>query len=146
MGIMDRILGRDEPERTAEGQSVSNVPSGVARRPGTPHEGKVSDEQAVERYRYMLQTAPPETIEQAHEEAFSKLTPEQRRMLLDQLKSVTPREEQAGVGNSDDPKSLARMATRAEVRQPGVLEKSFGSMGGGMSMGGLMAGGLCLSP
>ena len=28
------------------------------------------DEQAVERYRYLLRTAPPETIEEAHAEAF----------------------------------------------------------------------------
>jgi hypothetical protein len=35
---------------------------------------KDSDEAAVERYRYMLRTAPPETIELAHAEAFAKLT------------------------------------------------------------------------
>ena len=34
----------------------------------------LTDEQAVERYRYMLRTAPPDTIEQAHEEAFSRLS------------------------------------------------------------------------
>ena len=38
-----------------------------------------ADEQAIARYRYMLKTAPPETIEQAHAEAFAQLTPEQRR-------------------------------------------------------------------
>ena len=35
----------------------------------------MSDEQALQRYRYMVQTAPPEMVEQAHEEAFAKLTP-----------------------------------------------------------------------
>jgi hypothetical protein len=40
--------------------------------------------QAIVRYRYMLKTAPPETIEQAHAEAF-RLSPEQRSMLLRQL-------------------------------------------------------------
>ena len=44
----------------------------------------------------------------------------------------------------DDPRSLARLATRAEVRQPGTLERSFNGMGGrggGMGgMGGMMAG------
>ena len=41
-----------------------------------------TDEQAIARYRYRLKTAPPETIEQAHAEAFAQLTPEQRQQLL----------------------------------------------------------------
>ena len=37
--------------------------------------------------------------------------------------------------------SLARLATRAEVRQPGTMERTFGGMGGRvMGMGGMMAG------
>ena len=51
--------------------------AGVAR-PGGPA-GVGDDEAAIARYRYMLKTAPPETIEQAHAEAFAQLTPEQRQ-------------------------------------------------------------------
>jgi len=40
------------------------------------------DERAIERYRYMLRTAPPDTVEEAHAEAFGQLTPEQRQMVL----------------------------------------------------------------
>ena len=44
----------------------------------------------------------------------------------------------------DDPQSLARLATRSEIRQPGTLERSFGGMsgqGGAMGgMGGTLAG------
>ena len=41
----------------------------------------------------------------------------------------------------DDPQSLARLATRAEVRRPGTMERTFGGMGGrGMGVGGMMAG------
>jgi len=112
-----------------------------------------SDEQAVERYRYMLRTAPPGTIEQAHEEAFSRLTPEQRRLVLEQLARVsTPEERQQA---SEDPGKLARLATRAEIRQPGVLERLFGSIrggpagygagtggGAGVGLGGMFAGSL----
>jgi hypothetical protein len=103
----------------------------------------MTDEQAIARYRYMLQTAPPETIEEAHREAFEKLTPEQRQMLLQQLSTQVPASERAAYGqNADDPRSLARLATRAEMRQPGTLERTYNSMPmmGGMSMGGLMAG------
>lgn len=107
------------------------------------------DEQALERYRYLLRTAPPDAIEQAHEEAFARLTPEQRRLALEQLGEVSsPAERQQA---SDDPRSLARLATRAEVRQPGILERLFGSARGGgpgagagaaMGFGGMLAGSL----
>jgi hypothetical protein len=34
------------------------------------------------------------------------------------------------VPNSDDPQSLARMATRAEMRQPGTIERTFSGVQG----------------
>jgi len=88
----------------------------------------------------LLRTAPPEAVEQAHAEAFSRLTPDQRRIVLEQLSSQVPPAERA---NSEDPRALARMATRAEMRQPGTLERTFGGIGpagGGVGLGGLMAG------
>lgn len=88
-----------------------------------------ADEQALARYRYMLQSAPPEDIERAHEEAFAKLTPEQRRQALGALAQVVPPSEIRG----DDPASLARTATRAEIRQPGTIERAWG--GGGPGLG-----------
>ncbi len=101
--------------------------------PMTDQAGGAEDQRAIERYRYLLRTAPPETIEQAHAEAFARLTPEQRRQVLDGLSGVLPENERMA---SDDPDSLARMATRAEMRQPGTLERTFGGMGGGIGIGG----------
>jgi hypothetical protein len=99
------------------------------------------DEQAVERYRYLLRTAPPETIEEAHAEAFAKLTPEQRRMVLQELSStLTPAERAARAPYDEDPRSLARLATRAEMRQPGTLERTWSGMPAGLGMGSLMMG------
>ncbi|MBA2518564.1 MAG: hypothetical protein H0V24_02760 [Chloroflexia bacterium] len=101
------------------------------------------DERALERYRYLLRTAPPETLEQAHAEAFAQLTPEQRRMVLEQLTADLPESERVAAASAqDDPRALARVATRAEMRQPGTLERRFSGMGapGGMGMGGMMAG------
>jgi hypothetical protein len=86
----------------------------------------MNDQQAIERYRYMLRTAPPDDVEWAHEEAFAQLTPEQRSAVLRELAGKVPESEMGG----DDPKSLARMATRAEIRQPGTMERTFG--GGGV--------------
>ncbi|MDQ3322740.1 MAG: hypothetical protein M3525_09990 [Acidobacteriota bacterium] len=126
MGILDKIFGSNEPQ-TAQRQDNNQSQT-----------GQTGDEQAIARYRYMLQTAPPETIEQAHAEAFTKLTPEQRQMILQQLNQVAPENERGAV-TADDPQSLARAATRAEVRQPGTMERTFGGMGGGMGFGGMMA-------
>jgi hypothetical protein len=100
-----------------------------------------SDQQAIERYRYMLRTAPPETIEQAHAEAFATLTPQQRRQVLEQLRQATPPGERPPGDSGAEPEALARMATRAEIRQPGVLERAFGSGGGG-GFGGMFASSL----
>jgi hypothetical protein len=103
------------------------------------------DEQAISRYRYMLKTAPPETIEQAHAEAFAQLTPEQRRLVLQKLGESVPASERALAEQSGaSPQALARMATRAEIRQPGAMERMFGQAGG-MSMGGVLAGTLLSS-
>jgi hypothetical protein len=83
---------------------------------------QTADEQAIARYRYMLKTAPPETIEQAHAEAFAQLTPEQRRQLLKTMReNVPPAERAMAEQGGATPQALARMATRAEIRQPGSL-------------------------
>ncbi len=139
MGLLDRLLGRDR------GGSRDSASWGGGRpTPPRAGAGRSEDEVAIERYRYLLRTAPPEQVEQAHAEAFAKLTPEQRRQVLTDLSSEVPPSERA---RSDDPRDLARMATRAEMRQPGTLERTFsrGGMGGGMGMGGMIAGGLLAS-
>ena len=83
MGILDSLFGRDEEPKPRPAQQPGTAPA------------QSSDEQAIDRYRYMLKTAPPETIEQAHAEAFAKLTPQQRSMLLQQLSADLPDAERA---------------------------------------------------
>jgi hypothetical protein len=130
MGFLDRLLGRE-----------SRDPYDDRHEGEPPRRGSAAsdeDERALERYRYLVRTAPPERLEQAHEEAFAKLTPEQRRLALEQLSREAPDESPGG----DDPRSLARAATRAEMRRPGTVERAFGGGGiGGMGMGGLGLGG-----
>jgi hypothetical protein len=136
MGFLDRLLGREEPQQTP-GAAGGNR-AGYGAQGGAPTPQRSDDEIAVERYRYLLRTAPPETIEQVHEEAFSKLTPEQRKLLFEQLSQNAPAGEQP---RGDDPRSLAQSATRAELRQPGTLERSLGG-GGGMGFGGVFGSSL----
>ena len=107
-----------------------------------PDRPQSADEQAIARYRYMLKTAPPETIEQAHAEAFARLTPEQQRMVLQRIAESIPDSERASLEQiGPNPQALARMATRAEIRQPGAMERIFGQAGGA-GFGGMMAGSL----
>ncbi|MFF2050164.1 hypothetical protein ACFVU2_01065 [Leifsonia sp. NPDC058194] len=135
MGFLDRLLGREEPR--PQQQPSAPGPQSSTARGGSP---RSEDEIAVERYRYLLRTAPPETIEQVHEEAFTKLTPEQRRLLFQQLSENAPAGEQP---RGDDPRSLAQAATRSELRQPGTLERSLGGRaGGGPGLGGMFASSL----
>jgi hypothetical protein len=106
-----------------------------------------ADAQAIARYRYLLRTAPPEAIEQAHAEAFAQLTPEQRRRLLAELAADMPDvERNAALRGGDQPGALAQAATRAELRQPGSMERAWSRMsaapapGMGMGLGGMFAG------
>jgi hypothetical protein len=120
MGFLDRLFGSaptEEPPvpRRAAGASTE-------------------DERAVERYRYLLRTAPPATIEQVHAEAFATLTDAQRALIYEELSKG------AGTGErplSSEPATLARAATRAEMRTPGAMERV---VGGGQA--GLLGGGL----
>src|SRR4051794_17087620 len=181
MGILDRLFGRRTP---SAGSYSSSPPWGTPapqQQPPGPYANNeqpssqqaARDAEAVRRYRYLLRTAPPEAIEQAHAEAFEQLSPDQRRQVLQQLSEQVPERERS---RADDPASLARMATRAELRQPGVLVQvlgpggygpgygrgygggygggygygggfggGFGGGGMGMGMGGMLAGGLLAS-
>jgi hypothetical protein len=137
MGFLDRLFGRKEEEARSQPAAPPTYHG-----PGEKeYEPPDADEQALQRYRYMLRTAPPETIEQAHEEAFAKLTPSQRAQALRELAAETPEGERAALaGGRDDPKTLARLATRSEMREPGAMERMFGGTGRGPGMGGMMGG------
>ena len=124
MGFLDRVFGRPEERSEAD-------------RPGDRSPASSTDEQAIERYRYLLRTAPPEALEEAHAEAFARLTPEQRSEVLRRFGESLPSSE-LGEARCGDPRAMARAATRAEVRDPGFLERTLGR--GGMGMGGGMGG------
>ena len=154
MGFLDRLLGREprDAQPGPYGQGTPPPQSGPSRYPadgpayGTPQDAPVTsragaartpDEVAIDRYRYLLRTAPPDAVEQAHAEAFARLTPEQRRQVLSELGSSVPPAERA---TTDAPQDLARMATRAEMRDPGTLERTFAGRGGGAPGFGTMVG------
>lgn len=128
MSFLSRLFGMDEQRGPRDRLDAMQRPGRAA---------PSADEQALERYRYMLRTAPPDTVEQAHAEAFAKLTADQRRLLLAELSKTAPENERASIAATpaDDPRALARVATRAEMRQPGVTERTLASPGIGFGAG-----------
>ena len=130
MGFFDRLFGSSSDDNQ---QPRAQAPRADSR---------TDDEIAVERYRYLLRTAPPETIEQVHQEAFSKLSDEQRDLLFQKLTENAPEGEQP---RGRDAASLAQSATRSELRQPGTMERSMGAQGGqggGMGFAGMVGSSL----
>ncbi|WP_264029210.1 hypothetical protein [Cellulosimicrobium sp. SH8] len=161
MGFLDRLLGREPrdpygaPQAGPHGSPAQHPTQHPTQYPAPQHPGqpaygsapqdarpgaaapRTPDQVAVDRYRYLLRTAPPDQVEQAHAEAFARLTPEQRRQVLAELGEQVPASERA---TSDAPQDLARMATRAEMRQPGTLERTFAGRGQGAPGFGAMVG------
>lgn len=156
MGLFDRLFGGTPeaatvpaPESATDHESapvleVRRAPQHAAvpsEAPVRDARGRIDDDLAVERYQYLLRTAPPETIEKIHQEAFSELTQEQREMLFARLSKNAP---SGDAPRDSDPASLAVSATRSELRQPGTLERSMGGpglgFGGGGSLLGIVAG------
>lgn len=132
MGLLDRLksyLNDDAPVATARAPRTASARS--------------DDEIAVDRYRYLLRTAPPDAVEEVHAEAFAKLTPQQRRLVFEELSQNAAAADRPA---SDDPRTLARSATRSELRQPGFLERTLGSGAtgsrGGAGLGTMIGGSL----
>jgi hypothetical protein len=152
MGLFDRLFGRIRDASAPRSWPTrvdprwDSIPMGTSVTGGAStgaSPGRDADAQALERYQYLVRTAPPQVMEQVHREAFSRLTPEQRRKALSELNASMPPGERL---TRDDPAALARLATRAELMRPGTVVSAFGGPGfGGIGMGGLLAGGLLTS-
>jgi hypothetical protein len=99
------------------------------------------DADALRRYRYLLRTADPDELERAHAEAFEQLTPSQRRLVLERLADEVPQRERERL--TEDPRRLAQVATRTELRRPGTLERVLGGQRGALLSG--VLGGVALA-
>ncbi len=103
---------------------------------GAPWDG-VSDQEAVDRYQQVAPTLPPDEYEAAARQAFERLSPEQRvefgRYMQQQAhaKGITDFDGDGVDDRYQDPGQLAAMTSRAEQRQPGILEQLVGAVGGG---------------
>lgn len=115
-----------------------NAPSG-------PLPAILSEEQAIQRYRYLLQSAPPATLAQGHAEAFVRMPQAQRARILRELAAARPADPSGTFHPlQDDPRSLAEIVTEVEREAPGTLEHALGGPAAGLG-GGMLAGTLFAS-
>lgn len=110
----DKVTGDSRPTQAPQQRSAA-APTTAA------------DQAALARYDYLLETARPDQLEQAHREAFAKLTPAQRDLVAARLRESLPANEQPV---SDSPDDLARAAARGEAQHPGFLRSTFAKAGG----------------
>ncbi|MFH6690136.1 hypothetical protein QVL82_15075, partial [Cellulosimicrobium funkei] len=143
MGFLDRLLGREprdhggapqhtgpygaqpptQPANPYPTQYPAQQPAyGSAPQDARPAAGqRTPDQVAIDRYRYLLRTAPPDAVEQAHAEAFARLTPEQRRQVLAELGAQDPAGARAP---SDAPHDLPPNATPPQNPHPATLDRT----------------------
>ncbi|WP_065570001.1 cation-transporting ATPase [Microbacterium oleivorans] len=128
------------PAATPGSSSASLTPPPASRGQASAHSATDADRRAIARYDYLMQTADPAQIEQIHQEAFARLTPDQRAQVQARMVAELPTHEQP---RSAAPADLARAAARGEASRPGLMTGllSRASRGGGASR---VAGGAAL--
>ncbi|NII41863.1 hypothetical protein E9228_002521 [Curtobacterium flaccumfaciens] len=152
--VIDKQLQKRSGQQPGSGQQPAQSPSGRQQQPpvgnpqARPGASSEADRVAIAKYDYLLKTADPERLEQAHHDAFDRLTPEQRQQVLQRLNAELPQHDQ---GTDASAAGLARTATRGETSRPGTMRKVLGGAaigGGALAVGGLavaVAGGAVLS-
>jgi hypothetical protein len=107
--------------------------------PGQAEGPTAAEDLAITRYRLLLASAPPEQLERAHAEAFSRLSTAQREELLQRIAEQLPPADRALAGPANaQPIGIARLLTRLAGRHPGLLTRLFGASGVGGGSGGLV--------
>lgn len=140
MGFLDNLLGGTQQRQDYQ-DFVNRYDQGA------PHEG-YSDQEVMQRYQQVAPNVPNDVYMQAAQEAFSRLTPEQRMQFGQQLQQRAGQQNlnypdlnrPASDERFQDPGFLAQQVTRMHQQQPGLLGQLFGG-GGGSNYGGSGAGG-----
>ena len=107
---------------------------------GAPWDG-ISDREAYDRYQQVAPQLPPDVYQQSAQEAFSRLTPQQRMQLGRYLQQQTrqqnlnvPDRNRDGIDDRlQDPAYLAQATGQLQRQQPGILGDLLGG-GGGQSV------------
>ena len=136
MGLLETILGSASQLQDFQG-FVNRYQE------GPPHEG-YSGQEVLNRYQQVAPQIPAEDYERAAQEAFHRMSPQQRAEFPQNLQQQTQDQNIALPGGSEaaapdraqDPKALAQIVTGLHQQQPGLLGQLLG--GGGSGSGGLL--------
>src|SRR5688572_8497719 len=112
---------------------------------GPPWQG-FDDTEAAQRYQEVAPRLSPETYESSAEEAFNRLTPEQRQEFgrwLDQQSRERNLGMSMGGNDYEDPRRLAQYTSQLNQQQPDLLG---GLLGGGSNGGSAGMSGMLSSP
>ena len=104
---------------------------------GPPSQG-YSDQEVLQRYQQVAPQLSPEEYERSAEEAFQRLSPQERQQFAQWLQT---RSQQSGVSFPDadgdgrddrlqDPRELARTMSRMQQQEPDLLQKILGGQSG----------------
>ena len=130
MGLLDQLFG------TQKRQEWDDFDQRYQR--GAPWDG-IPDSEAYDRYDQVSRNVPPDVYEDSAEQAFNRLSPQERREFARYLQT---RARERGVHDRDldgdgvedrleDPRELARTTSRLEQQQPGILGQLLGKGGTG---------------
>jgi len=81
------------------------------------------DKEAIARYEQLLRTAPPDSLQKVHSEAFAQLTPAQREVIYEKLVARAETDDERP--RNAAAYALAATATLVERRKPGTLKRLF---------------------
>lgn len=150
----DKLTGDDRTQQQQppqqHGQPQHSQPQhSQPQRPAQPQRGGAdADKVALAKYDYLLRTASPDQLEQVHHDAFARLTPEQRRAVLQRMNTELPPHARPADASAA---GMARAMTRGEVARPGMARRVLGGAAvgaGAMAIGGVavaVAGGAVMS-
>lgn len=93
---------------------------------GPPDQGYTDDE-AREQYGQVAGRLPSAEYEASAEQAFSRLSPQQRQEFAEWLRQRGGGRFDAGL--TDDPRDLARTTSQIQQEQPNLLQQAFGEGG-----------------
>lgn len=128
MGFLENLLGSTQHQ-----QDYQNFVDRYEQ--GPPHEG-YSGQEVMDRYQQVAPNVPQDTYRQAAEEAFSRLTPEQRTQFVQHLQQQAS---DRGLNYPDlnrptaderfqDPQFLAQTVSGMHQQQPGLLGQILGAV------------------
>ncbi len=135
MDVLKNIFGGGTPDNYE--QRAQQYQQGY--QGGQGQYADMDHQEVVDRYQRTMQHAPPEVVQQAHEEAFSRMPMDQRQQIVDQFRQAhndpQPPFQFPGFTNSQRdyaPAQMGQMFGQAQRQQPDLLQSMLGQ-GGALS-------------